>query len=258
MNLELAGKAALVSGSSRGIGRGIAEALLAEGTRVMLTGRDEKSLDATRAECERKFGGENVQTFRGDLLNRETIADALAATRDAFGKLDVLVANIGSGRSDNGTSVGWDEWQRMFDVNFRSAVELVEAALPAMIEQGGGSVVLVSSIAGCECLGAPLPYGAAKAAMNFYTHDLARRVADRGVRVNAVAPGNILFPGGSWEEHRRGNAEKVDEYIRTQVPMRRFGTPEEIGAVASFLASPKASFVTGAVVVADGGQVQGV
>jgi 3-oxoacyl-[acyl-carrier protein] reductase len=125
-----------------------------------------------------------------------------------------------------------------------------------MVQAEGGSIVFVSSIAGLESLGAPLPYGAAKAALEHYSKDLARRVGKHGVRVNTVAPGNILFPGGTWQRKLDADSPDVMQMISAEVPLGRFGAPEEIGALVAFVSSPKAAFITGACLVADGGQTR--
>jgi 3-oxoacyl-[acyl-carrier protein] reductase len=133
---------------------------------------------------------------------------------------------------------------------------LVEAFLPGIVEARRGSIVFISSIAGLESLGAPLPYGAAKAALEHYSKDLSRRVGMHGVRVNTVAPGNVLFPGGTWQQKLDADSAKVTSMIAAEVPLSRFGTPREIGAAVAFLASDRAAFITGACLVADGGQTR--
>jgi 3-oxoacyl-[acyl-carrier protein] reductase len=123
-----------------------------------------------------------------------------------------------------------------------------------MVKRHDGSIVLIGSIAGVESTAAPLPYSAAKAAVSMYAKNLSRLVGPEGVRVNCVAPGNILFPGGSWERHLEARGDEVRAYIDKEVPLKRFGTVEEIANCVAFLASPRSSFVTGACLVADGGQ----
>ena len=127
--------------------------------------------------------------------------------------------------------------------------------MPELIK-GSGNILFIASIVGVEATPAPLPYSAAKAALINYSKNLARQVAREGVRVNCVAPGNILFPGGTWERHLERDRAAVTKKIEDEVPMGRFGTPEEIAGLAVFLCSPRASFITGSCFVADGGQTR--
>ena len=258
MDLQLADKTAFVGGSSRGIGRAIARAFLVEGARVTVTGRNGPTIDDTVAEFAAEFGAENVQAFAGDLTDAETISRALDATRKRWGEVDCLVSNIGSGKAKPGWQLTQAEWDTVFATNFWSGIRLVEAALPGMVEAGRGSVVLIASIVGLESVNAPLSYSAAKAALINYGKNLARPVAASGVRVNCVAPGNVLFPGGSWAQKLAEQRDVFERYIETEVPLRRFGRPEEIADVVLFLSSERASFITGTCVVADGGQMRGI
>ena len=258
MELNLEDRVAFVAGSSRGIGHGIAQAFLAEGARVVLTGRDAGCLAVAARELETAAGGEGrILTIAGDLSDAAHARDAIARTLGEWGRLDCLVANVGSGTSVRGWEVGLEEWHRVFRENVWSGVATVEAALPAMLDAGAGSIVVIGSITGVEALGAPIAYGAAKAALVAYTKGLAHDVGPRGVRVNCVAPGNVLFPGGSWARRMEQDPERVREVIEREVPLRRFGTPAEVAAVVVFLASDRAAFVTGSCVIADGGQTRG-
>ena len=258
MELQLADKVAFVGGSSRGIGRAVARAFLAEGARVTLTGRDARALGETERECAAEFGAERVHAFAGDMTDAETVSRALGETRSRWGRLDCLVANVGSGVAKPGWRLTREEWESAFETNFWGSVRLVEATLPAMVEARRGSVVLIASIVGLESVNAPLPYGAAKAALVNYGKNLARQVGAAGVRVNCVAPGNVLFAGGSWERKLAERREFFEQYIEAEVPLRRFGRPEEIADLVVFLSSERASFITGSCVVADGGQTRGV
>jgi 3-oxoacyl-[acyl-carrier protein] reductase len=256
LDVGLRDRVALVAGSSRGIGKAIALGLLREGCRTCVSGRDPVDLSQTAAEFEKEFGPDRVMQFAGDLTKTEMITRAIEQIRGAWGPLHCVVANVGSGRGKAGWSLDEDEWERLFRLNLWGSVRLVEAAIPLLIEGGRGSVVLIASIAGVEVTPAPLPYSAAKAALINYGKNLSRLVASRGVRVNSVAPGNILFPGGSWEKHLAERRDEVIRYIETEVAMRRFGGAEEIGNLVVFLCSEKASFITGACIVADGGQTR--
>lgn len=256
MDLQLTGKVAFVGGASRGIGLSIAAAFLREGTRVVLTGRQEGALSAAAAGFAKEFGQERVLACRADLSNPEGIGSALQATRDRWGGIDCLVANVGSGTARPGWQLSEADWEQVFQVNLWSSVRLVEAVLPQMVEARRGSVVLINSIVGVESLPAPLTYSAAKAALANYAKNLARQLGPSGVRVNTVAPGNILFPGGSWEKKLADDREQFEAYINAEVPLQRFGTPEEIADLVVFLASERSAFTTGACVIADGGQTR--
>ena len=256
MDFELHDQVAFIAGSSRGIGKASARRFLQEGARVVISGRDEEAL----AKCEQEFAAEfsaaRIMQVRGDLTQTQPIRDSLAQVRKRWGRLDALVANIGNGRGTLGWEVNALEWTNTFETNFHGTVRLATEALPQMLAAKRGSIVMISSIAGVESSPAPLPYSSAKSALIAYAKNLARQVAGAGVRVNAVAPGNIFFEGGSWAAHLEARREAVLKHIADEVPMHRFGTPEEIADLVVFLCSPRASFITGACIVADGGQTR--
>ncbi len=254
MDLNLTNRVALVAGSSRGIGRSIAAALLAEGARVCITGRDAASLSETTASLKQQYPAAQILEATGDLTDATVIAATIQAIQQKWGALDILVANLGSGSGKPGWEQDEAEWQRLFNLNFFGSVRLAQAAISAMAN--GGSIVFISSIVGIEATSAPLPYSAAKAALLNYSKNLARAVADKNIRVNSIAPGNVLFPGGSWEKHLAARRASVEEYITKEVPQQRFGTPEEIAALATFLCSDVSAFTTGACYVMDGGQTR--
>jgi 3-oxoacyl-[acyl-carrier protein] reductase len=253
----MAGKVALVAGSSRGIGLATARAFLGEGCATAITGRDGDALRSAAEALSADFGHDRVLAFEGDLARSNVGAAALAAVVERWGRLDYLVANIGSGRGRGGWDLEEDDWRQLLDTNLLSSTRLVQQVLPHMIAAGRGSIVLVASIVGLEGTDAPFPYSAAKAALVSYSKNLARTVGKHGVRVNCVAPGNILFPGGSWERHLAQRPDEVQRMIAEDVPLRRFGRPEEIADLIVVVASDRAAFMTGSVVVADGGQTRG-
>jgi 3-oxoacyl-[acyl-carrier protein] reductase len=256
VNLSLQNRVALVAGSSRGIGKAIAAAFLREGCRVCITGRSEARLSNTLAELQSEFSAQCVISFCGDLTLSAAVEQALNTAHERWNRLDVVVANIGSGSGKAGWELESEEWERLFQLNFWGSVKLAQSAIPLLAENRHGALLFIASIAGVEASPAPLPYSAAKAALVNYSKNLAGQVAKLGVRVNCIAPGNILFPGGSWERHLANNKDKVMQMIDSSVPLARFGTPEEIAQLAVFLCSDAATFMTGACIKSDGGQTR--
>jgi 3-oxoacyl-[acyl-carrier protein] reductase len=256
VNLSLQNRVALVAGSSRGIGKAIAAAFLREGCCVCITGREEGPLSATLAELQSEFSDQRVISFCGDLTDPATVEQALHTTHARWSRLDIVVANLGSGNGQAGWQLENDEWERLFRLNFWGSVKLAQSAIPFIAANQHGALLFIASITGVEATPAPLPYSAAKAALINYSKNLASQVAKLGVRVNCIAPGNILFPGGTWERHLENNREKVMQMIGSSVPLARFGTPEEIAEIAVFLCSDAATFMTGACIKADGGQTR--
>jgi 3-oxoacyl-[acyl-carrier protein] reductase len=256
VNLSLQNRVALVAGSSRGIGKAIAAAFLREGCRVCITGRSEAPLSKALAEFEAEFGKDSVISFCGDLTDSNAIEQGLRRTHERWHRLDAVVANVGSGSSKPGWQVESAEWERVFQLNFWGSVNLAQAAIPLLAEKQHGALLFIASITGVEATPAPLPYSAAKAALINYSKNLGGQIAKLGVRVNCIAPGNVLFPGGTWERHLEKDKNKVMQMIDSSVPLARFGTPEEIAALAVFLCSDAATFITGACFKADGGQTR--
>lgn len=256
MDLKLHGDVAFVAGSSRGIGRAIAQALLEEGASVVLTGRDEASLEAAVRELATKETYERILPVAGDFAKNDVIAAAMERTVVHFGKIDHLIANLGTGSGKPGWEQTDEEWTRLFEANFFASVRLAQAVMPRLLaNERGGSVLFIASIVAVEATPAPLPYSAAKAALVNYAKNLSRQVAPK-VRVNTIAPGNIFFEGGSWERHLETRRAQVEEMLRTQVPQQRFGRPEEIASLAAYLCSELAGFATGGCYVMDGGQTR--
>jgi 3-oxoacyl-[acyl-carrier protein] reductase len=251
MDLELTGKRALVTGGSRGIGREIARCLLREGARVFITARGEPTLAETQQELA-PLGEVHGAAF--DVATREGASGAVAAAVAALGGLDVLVNNVGGSMGscsfDRATA---EQWASVLDANLNSAVWCSQAAVEHMKSRGGGAIVHVNSICGLEYCSSG-PYTAAKAALTGLTKEMGIDLAKHGIRVNGVAPGSVMFPGGSWDRRARDKPEVIQHMLKHDLPFGRFGRPEEIAEVVTFVASRRASWVTGATIAVDGGQ----
>lgn len=246
MKLGLEGKTALVSGASRGIGLAISRALHGEGCNIALAARGREGLEAAAASMP------NASVHLGD-----AVTDAKAIVEDAAEKwngLDILICNVGSGASVQPGTEDETELRRMFDLNLYSALNMIAAARPRLTS--GGAIVCISSICGLAALGAPVGYSAAKAALNAAIKSLMRPLAAQGLRINAIAPGNILFEGSTWDRKLKDDKAGVEAMLAREVALGRLGTPDEIASLAVFLASPRAAFITGSVYVADGGQLR--
>jgi len=252
MKLEIEDRVALVVGASRGIGLAIANTLAAEGAKVALAAR---GLDGLKAACEQI--GHSASFHVADVTDP---AVALTLVRDVerqWGKIDILVCNVGSGASVPPGQETAAEWSRVMTLNLFASTNMIEAARPVMRRGSGDcAIICVSSICGLAALGAPVTYSAAKAALNATVRGLARPLAIEGIRINAVAPGNILAADGTWARKIAENKPAVDEMLDREVPLRRLGKPEEVADIVAFLASPRAAFITGTVIVADGGQLR--
>ena len=254
---DLATQVALVSGSSRGIGKGIAYHLLSSGAIVYLTGRSLDELEHTFNEFRKQFP-DQVCKFQGDLINTATIAGLLKTINNENGHIDIVVANIGSGRSQMGWDVPDNLWEESMQINFMSAVRLSRESLRYMTDAKKGSIIFIASIAGVETIAAPVPYACAKAALLSYMKNTAPVAAQYGVRMNAISPGNIFFPGGTWDKKIHENPEPTQKYIRDNVPLQRFGTADDVGSLVCYLASDDASFITGGNFIVDGGQTRSI
>jgi 3-oxoacyl-[acyl-carrier protein] reductase len=252
MKLELQDRVALVVGASRGIGLAIAKTLASEGAKIALAARGREGLDAAAKAID---GATSLHiadvTDPGAAL---ALADDVAK---AWGGVDILICNVGSGASVPPGQETTAEWSRVLQLNLFAATNMIEAARPIMSRGSGDrGIVCISSICGLAALGAPVTYSAAKAALNATVRGLARPLALEGIRINAVAPGNILAPDGTWARKIAENKAAVDEMLAREVALRRLGKPEEIADIVAFLASPRAAFITGTVIVADGGQLR--
>ncbi len=253
MDLGLAGKVALVSGSSRGIGRGIALGFAAEGARVVLTSRGGPDLDSAIALARAHGGNDSAIGVACDLTTAAGVERAVAAATSAFDGIDVLVNNLGGSGARSFDDVDEADLQAVLERNLWPAFRLSRAVVPSMRQRGGGAVVHIASIWGREA-GGGASYNVAKAAEISLGKAMARDLARDGIRVNTVAPGSVLFPGGGWDRRRKADPDGIAAFVAREIPSGRFGAPEEIADVVVFLASPRARWVTGACIPVDGGQ----
>lgn len=250
MNLNLDGKTALVTGSSRGIGKAIAISLHNEGCNVVLNGLTLSKLKDTAKDL-----GKNVSHFVTDVTDPHACEDLVQNVIKQYGSLDILVCNVGNGSSVKPGEESLEEWHRMMNVNLYSATNIIKASTNELVKSKG-SIVCISSITGIEAVEtAPVTYSSSKAALNAYVRGISRYLAKYGIRINAVAPGNIIFEGSIWEKKTSEDPVFVQK-ILDKVPLKRFGKAEEIADFVSYLASPKADFVTGQIFVVDGGQIR--
>jgi len=254
MNLDLAGKTAIVTGSSKGLGLAIATALVQEGCNVTICARGEEGL----AEAVGKLraipgGGERVLAVQADLATEKGVADIIMRTSETFGGVDILVNNVGAAKGAGITDTSDAEWHEAFDQTLFPAVRASRMAVPQMRRRGGGAIVMIASIWGRES-GGRMTYNAVKAAEISLAKAMAQQLARDNIRVNSVAPGSIRFAGGSWDRRVQEDPEGMAEFVRRELPFGRFGRPEEVGAVVAFLVSPRASWISGASVPVDGCQ----
>jgi 3-oxoacyl-[acyl-carrier protein] reductase len=246
VDLGIAGKVALVTASTRGIGLGIAQALAAEGARVAIAARTDSDVQHT-AES---LGGLGIAA---DLMTEEGARRAVEETVNRLGPIDILVNNLGLRAGSSWSDTGPQEFETAFAGNVAVSVRMTQMVLPGMLERGWGRIVAITSVWGRETGGAPA-YNAAKAAEISFVKSLGREVAAKGVTVNAVAPGSILWSGGGWDRRQKADPEGIADFIRHDMPLGRFGTVDEVAQVVAFLCSVHASLVNGACISVDGGQ----
>ena len=253
MDLQLSDRIALVTGSSRGLGLASARALVDEGCKVAICARGAERLESAAEALRRDSGADRVLAVQADLSTADGVATVVGRTVGRFGGLDVLVNNVG--RAGGGGIVETDDaaWNAALDETLFPAIRASRLAVPHLRERGGGAIIMIASIWGRES-GGRMTYNAVKAAEISLAKSMARELAPHGIRVNSVAPGSISFPGGSWRRRQQEDPEGMAAFVREQLPFGRFGRAEEVGAVVAFLASPRASWVSGASVTVDGCQ----
>jgi 3-oxoacyl-[acyl-carrier protein] reductase len=254
MDLRLGGRIAVVTGGSRGLGLASARALVAEGCHVAVCARGSTRLEEAAGELRAAAARDaRVLAVRADVSTAAGAAEVVEATVSGLGGIDVVVNNVGLARGGGLEDTPDEAWREAFDQTLYPAVRVSRAALPHLRHRGGGTILIISSIFGREA-GGRMTYNAVKAAEISLGKSLARELAGDNIRVVTVAPGSILFPGGSWHARQQADPGGIAEFVRRELPFGRFGRPEEVGDVVAFLASPRASWISGTTVVVDGCQ----
>ena len=254
MDLGLTDKIAIVTGSSRGLGLASARALVAEGCRVCICARGAEQLAAAAVEVEASARRPNmIVAVQADVSTLDGTRLVIERTVESFGALDILVNNVGRAAGSDILDTSDAEWQAAFDETLFPAIRASRLAVPHLKQRGGGAIVMIASIWGRES-GGRMTYNAVKAAEISLSKSLAQQLAPVNIRVNSVAPGSILFPGGSWHKRQQADPHGIAEFVKRELPFGRFGRAEEVGGVVAFLCSPRASWISGACVPVDGCQ----
>jgi len=253
MNLELENKIAIVTGASRGIGRGIAGSLAEEGCKLVICARGGDALE--EAADELKSLAADVTSITLDMTDPtsgQTLADVAV---DTYGGIDIFVGNVGGNRRKPFEETTDEDWAAVLDLNLNTHARCARAVIPEMRKRGQGSILFVSSIFGREAGGPGLSiYNATKSALISMAKIMALELGSDGIRVNTVAPGSIRFPGGSWDKRCLEDPDEMAVFIKDNLPMGRFGTVKEVADVVAFLSSPRASWISGACLNVDGVQ----
>jgi 3-oxoacyl-[acyl-carrier protein] reductase len=254
MNLLLTGQVAIVTGASRGLGLATARALAEEGCRVCICARGAEALAAAGSQLTSLAGrADDVLAVQADVSTAVGAERVVSETVARFGRVDILVNNVGKAAGGDIVSTSDDEWQSAIDQTLLPAIRMSRLVVPHMRRAGAGSIVMIASIWGRES-GGRMTYNAVKAAEISLAKAMSQQLARDNIRVNSVAPGSILFEGGSWWKRQQDDPSGIAAFIERELPFGRFGKPEEVADVVAFLVSPRASWISGACLTVDGGQ----
>tara|TARA_Y100000768_G_scaffold188222_1_gene140994 strand:- start:646 stop:1416 length:771 start_codon:yes stop_codon:yes gene_type:complete len=244
-----------ITGSSKGIGRGVAQYLLSKDYKVIINGRNKSSLNETFNELS-KNSKNNLFKVQGDVSKENDVIQIKEFIEHRFGGINHLICNVGSGRSKVGLSESMNEFKEMFDINFFNAVLVSKTLIPLIKNNNSNNktITFISSIAGIEYINCPISYSCAKASLNVFSKSLSKTLGSDHIRVNTISPGNILFDGSTWDKKITENKKETESYISKNVPLNMFGSPLDIGRVVHHIISEKSSFLTGSNYVLDGGQ----
>lgn len=250
MELQMKGKRAIISGATRGLGRAIAEELVREGVELAFCARNEQAV----AEAQSAYAslGGRARGWPLDVRDADAYRAWLNAARDHLGGCDIFIPNV----SAKGGLQGEAQWQANFEVDLLGAVRGIEVLANDLLALRG-SVLFIVTTAALEHFPVVQPYNVMKATLIVYAKQLSQTLGAKGVRVNCISPGSIIYPGSNWEKARDGNPAFF-EMVRSAIPEGRLGTPEEVAKLAAFLLSPAASWINGENIVIDGGQMKRV
>ncbi|NQU67570.1 MAG: SDR family oxidoreductase [Candidatus Marinimicrobia bacterium] len=248
MDLLINGKKALVTGAGRGLGRSIASCLAEEGVDVALVSRTRQDLETFREQY-----GLNHMGFTYDLLPPNNPTKMFQEVKEKFGLPDIIVHNVGGTLDITDPMCTIEDWQKVYRFNLEIAIEINLLAIPHMKDKNWGKIVHISSIAALENQGT-VPYCSIKAALTAYSRSLGKNLASDGINVSSVLPGAVFTEGGYWDFTKQSRPEHVEKYLKERMSIRRFGEPDEIGKIVTFLCSDHASFIVGSAITVDGGQ----
>ena len=253
MDLQLTGKVGIVTGASKGLGRASAKALASEGCRVCICARGADTLERAADELRSMTDPESILAVQGDVASAAGCENVVSSAVRAWRTVDILVNNVGAARGEGIAETTDEVWQEAFDQTLYPAIRMSRFVVPLMRAQKSGFIVMIASIWGRES-GGRMTYNAVKAAEISLAKAMAQQLAKDGIRVNSVAPGSILFAGGSWDRRQQADPSGIAEFVRRELPFGRFGRADEVGSVVAFLASPRASWISGSCVPVDGCQ----